>query len=160
MAGILGLSLAAGTLVEVMPVSEELRRLTVEHRSSDDIKRQAIADGMVGLFVFEPDGTRMPMATTFTVRVPAGTRAASGATLAEGARVIRPVIGGSGKYAGAVGQAISTNLGSKGLGEPPIVPTAAAIANAVYDAIGVRITALPITPDARPRQPAPVGCLH
>lgn len=39
---------------------------------------------------------------------------AAGATLAEGARVIRPVIGGSGKYAGAVGQAISTNLGSKG----------------------------------------------
>lgn len=39
---------------------------------------------------------------------------ASGATLPEGARVIRPVIGGSGKYAGAVGQAISTNLGSKG----------------------------------------------
>src|SRR5947209_11418510 len=33
-------------LVEVMPVSEELRRLTVEHRSSEDIKRQAIADGM------------------------------------------------------------------------------------------------------------------
>lgn len=39
---------------------------------------------------------------------------AAGATLAEGARVIRPVIGGSGKYAGAAGQAISTNLGSKG----------------------------------------------
>lgn len=39
---------------------------------------------------------------------------AAGATLADGARVVRPVIGGSGKYAGAVGQAISTNLGSKG----------------------------------------------
>jgi hypothetical protein len=39
---------------------------------------------------------------------------AAGATLAEGARVIRPVIGGSGKYAGAVGQAISTNMGAKG----------------------------------------------
>jgi hypothetical protein len=39
---------------------------------------------------------------------------AAGATLAEGARVIRPVIGGSGKYAGAAGQAISTNLGAKG----------------------------------------------
>lgn len=39
---------------------------------------------------------------------------AAGATLPVGARVVRPVIGGSGKYAGAVGQAISTNLGSNG----------------------------------------------
>lgn len=33
-----------------------------------------------------------------------------------------------------------------GLGEPPIVATAAAIANAVYHAIGVRVSSLPITP--------------
>jgi hypothetical protein len=39
---------------------------------------------------------------------------AAGATLPDGARVVRPVIGGSGKYAGAAGQAISTNLGTKG----------------------------------------------
>ncbi len=39
---------------------------------------------------------------------------AAGATLAEGARVVRPVVGGSGKYAGAVGQVTSTNLGAKG----------------------------------------------
>ena len=38
------------------------------------------------------------------------------------------------------------NTGAVGLGEPPTVPTAAAIANAVYDAIGVRIHELPITP--------------
>ncbi|MBL8382125.1 MAG: xanthine dehydrogenase family protein molybdopterin-binding subunit, partial [Burkholderiales bacterium] len=37
-------------------------------------------------------------------------------------------------------------LGAKGASETAIVPGAAAIANAVYDAIGVRITALPITP--------------
>ncbi len=37
--------------------------------------------------------------------------------------------------------------GAKGLGEQPNVPTAAAIANAVYDAIGVRIKSLPITPE-------------
>jgi xanthine dehydrogenase YagR molybdenum-binding subunit len=43
---------------------------------------------------------------------------------------------------------VSNNLGSKGLGEPPIIPTAAAIANAVYDAIGVRIRTLPLTPRA------------
>jgi len=33
-------------LVEVMPMSEDLRRLTVEHRSAEEIKRQAIAEGM------------------------------------------------------------------------------------------------------------------
>ncbi|HUP33107.1 MAG TPA: xanthine dehydrogenase family protein molybdopterin-binding subunit [Gaiellaceae bacterium] len=38
-----------------------------------------------------------------------------------------------------------TNLGSKGLGEPPIVPTAAAIANAIRDATGADVTSLPIT---------------
>ena len=38
-----------------------------------------------------------------------------------------------------------TNLGSKGLGEPPIIPTAAAIANAIRDATGGDIHSLPIT---------------
>jgi xanthine dehydrogenase molybdenum-binding subunit len=37
--------------------------------------------------------------------------------------------------------------GAKGLGEPGMVPTAAAVANAIYDAIGVRIKTLPITPE-------------
>lgn len=37
--------------------------------------------------------------------------------------------------------------GAKGIGEPGLVPTAPAIANAIYDAIGVRITSLPITPE-------------
>jgi CO/xanthine dehydrogenase Mo-binding subunit len=37
--------------------------------------------------------------------------------------------------------------GAKGVGEPPILPTAAAIANAIYDATGVLITELPITPE-------------
>jgi CO/xanthine dehydrogenase Mo-binding subunit len=39
------------------------------------------------------------------------------------------------------------NLGAKGVGEPPIIPTAPAIANAVYDAIGVRVRRLPMTRD-------------
>ncbi|MCS7186481.1 MAG: xanthine dehydrogenase family protein molybdopterin-binding subunit [Armatimonadetes bacterium] len=34
-----------------------------------------------------------------------------------------------------------------GLGEPPVIPTAAAIANAVANALGIRINSLPITPD-------------
>jgi xanthine dehydrogenase YagR molybdenum-binding subunit len=38
-----------------------------------------------------------------------------------------------------------TNLGSKGLGEPPIIPTAAAIANAIRDATGAEVRSLPIT---------------
>lgn len=40
-----------------------------------------------------------------------------------------------------------SSTGVKGVGEPPIIPTAGAIANAVYNAIGVRIRSLPITPD-------------
>jgi CO/xanthine dehydrogenase Mo-binding subunit len=36
-------------------------------------------------------------------------------------------------------------FGAKGVGEPGALPTAAAVANAVYDAVGVRITELPIT---------------
>jgi xanthine dehydrogenase YagR molybdenum-binding subunit len=38
-----------------------------------------------------------------------------------------------------------TNLGSKGLGEPPIVPIAAAIANAIRDATGAEVHELPIS---------------
>jgi xanthine dehydrogenase YagR molybdenum-binding subunit len=40
-----------------------------------------------------------------------------------------------------------SNTGVKGVGEPAIIPTAGAIANAVYNALGVRIKSLPITPD-------------
>jgi xanthine dehydrogenase YagR molybdenum-binding subunit len=58
-----------------------------------------------------------------------------------------------------------TNLGSKGLGEPPIVPTSAAIANAIRDATGADVRSLPITREemlralreARERRPEPVG---
>jgi CO/xanthine dehydrogenase Mo-binding subunit len=35
--------------------------------------------------------------------------------------------------------------GMKGLGEPPIIPVAAAVANAVADATGARVTELPLT---------------
>jgi CO/xanthine dehydrogenase Mo-binding subunit len=38
-----------------------------------------------------------------------------------------------------------TNLGAKGLGEPPIIPVAAAIANAIRDATGADVRSLPIT---------------
>jgi 4-hydroxybenzoyl-CoA reductase alpha subunit len=37
--------------------------------------------------------------------------------------------------------------GAKGLGEPTTIPTAAAVASAIYDAVGVRIKTLPITPE-------------
>ena len=58
-----------------------------------------------------------------------------------------------------------TNLGSKGLGEPPIIPTAAAIANAIRDATGADVRSLPITREemlralreARERERTPVG---
>jgi CO/xanthine dehydrogenase Mo-binding subunit len=38
-------------------------------------------------------------------------------------------------------------LGVKGIGEPAMVPTIPAVMNAIYDAVGVRITALPATPE-------------
>ena len=37
--------------------------------------------------------------------------------------------------------------GVVGLGEPPMIPTASAIAGAVHNALGIRIAALPLTPD-------------
>ncbi len=42
---------------------------------------------------------------------------------------------------------LGNNTSTAGIGEPPIVPTLAVIANAVHNAIGVRIRELPITPD-------------
>jgi xanthine dehydrogenase YagR molybdenum-binding subunit len=39
----------------------------------------------------------------------------------------------------------ANTTGAKGIGEPPIVPTAPAVAAALYDAIGVRIRDLPLT---------------
>lgn len=42
---------------------------------------------------------------------------------------------------------ITGPFGAKGVGEPALIPTAAAIANAIYDAIGVRFTSLPVTPE-------------
>jgi CO/xanthine dehydrogenase Mo-binding subunit len=36
--------------------------------------------------------------------------------------------------------------GAKGMGELPLSPTAPAIANAVYNAVGARVYSLPITP--------------
>ena len=38
-------------------------------------------------------------------------------------------------------------LGAKGIGEPAMVPTAPAIMNAIYDAVGIRIQSLPATPE-------------
>ncbi|HWP25665.1 MAG TPA: molybdopterin cofactor-binding domain-containing protein [Xanthobacteraceae bacterium] len=38
-------------------------------------------------------------------------------------------------------------LGVKGIGEPAMVPTIPAVMNAIYDAVGVRITDLPATPE-------------
>jgi xanthine dehydrogenase YagR molybdenum-binding subunit len=38
-----------------------------------------------------------------------------------------------------------TNLGSKGIGEPPIIPVAAAVANAIRDATGADVRELPIS---------------
>jgi xanthine dehydrogenase YagR molybdenum-binding subunit len=42
---------------------------------------------------------------------------------------------------------LGNNTSTAGIGEPPIVPSLAAVANAVFNAIGVRVRELPITPD-------------
>jgi CO/xanthine dehydrogenase Mo-binding subunit len=39
------------------------------------------------------------------------------------------------------------NVSVKGLGEPPTIPPAATIANAIYNALGIRFFSLPLTPD-------------
>jgi len=39
------------------------------------------------------------------------------------------------------------NINAKGLGEPPVIPPPAAIANAIYNALGIRFSDLPITVD-------------
>jgi xanthine dehydrogenase YagR molybdenum-binding subunit len=41
---------------------------------------------------------------------------------------------------------VANHTGAKGLAEPPIIGTPAAIANAVADALGVELTELPLTP--------------
>jgi xanthine dehydrogenase YagR molybdenum-binding subunit len=43
---------------------------------------------------------------------------------------------------------VANSTGAKGIGEPPLIPTAPAIANAVFDAVGVRLRHLPLS---RPR---------
>jgi CO/xanthine dehydrogenase Mo-binding subunit len=45
------------------------------------------------------------------------------------------------------GRAGAGPFGAKGIGEPPIIPVPAAVANAVADATGVRPTELPLTPE-------------
>jgi CO/xanthine dehydrogenase Mo-binding subunit len=37
--------------------------------------------------------------------------------------------------------------GAKGIGEPPLIPTAPAIRNAVYDALGIKLNVIPLTPE-------------
>lgn len=49
------------------------------------------------------------------------------------------------EFVGAA-DALANTTGAKGLGEPPIIPTAPAIANAVADAIGAEVRELPLTP--------------
>lgn len=39
----------------------------------------------------------------------------------------------------------ANNTGAKGIGEPPLVPTAPAIANAIFDATGIRLRHAPLS---------------
>ena len=42
----------------------------------------------------------------------------------------------------------ANETGAKGVGEPPIIPTAAAVANAIFDAVGVRLRDRPCRREA------------
>jgi xanthine dehydrogenase YagR molybdenum-binding subunit len=41
---------------------------------------------------------------------------------------------------------LANSTGAKGVGEPPLIPTAPAIANAVFDAVGIRLEESPFSP--------------
>jgi xanthine dehydrogenase YagR molybdenum-binding subunit len=41
---------------------------------------------------------------------------------------------------------VANHIGARGIAEAPIIPTAPAIANAVADALGVRVGEIPLTP--------------
>ncbi len=41
---------------------------------------------------------------------------------------------------------VANHIGVLGVGEPPIIPTAPAIANAVADALGVELREIPLAP--------------
>jgi xanthine dehydrogenase YagR molybdenum-binding subunit len=45
-----------------------------------------------------------------------------------------------------VADVVANPIGSRGVAEPPIIPTAPAIANAVSDALGVEVDEIPMTP--------------
>ena len=46
----------------------------------------------------------------------------------------------------ATADPVANHTGARGLAEPPIIPTAPAIANAVADALGIEPRELPLTP--------------
>ena len=46
-------------------------------------------------------------------------------------------------------------FGAKGIGEPPVIPAPGAVANAVADALGTRLTEIPFTTQAIATATAP-----
>ena len=48
-------------------------------------------------------------------------------------------------------------FGARGIGEPPIGPPAPALANAIHDALGIRLTELPMTPERVLRELGVIG---
>ena len=88
----------------------------------------------------------------FSYVSPRNEKEAIGALSAEPDKVM-PLAGGQDLLAGMsdipkidVRLVDQSERGVIGIGEPPTVPTAAAIANAVRNAIGVTVRSLPLTP--------------
>jgi len=70
-----------------------------------------------------------------------------------GVKVLMQQLCHIGKVSNRVVKAVLTDppghpLGIRGVGEVPIVPPPAAIANAIYRAVGVRMSELPMSPPA------------
>ena len=89
---------------------------------------QAVGWGLLEGMVFDENGTPMS-ASLMDYTIPKATQAPS----LEAVMVQVPSVAGP--------------YGAKGVGEPPVVPGPAVLANAVRAASGVRVTELPITPE-------------
>ncbi len=88
---------------------------------------------------------------TFTLRIPASP---SGCAARASLQAARFRMASAAETADARGELAAMLLevpsrsgpfGVRGVGEPPVIPGAAAIGNAIRDATGVRLTAIPMT---------------
>jgi xanthine dehydrogenase molybdenum-binding subunit len=113
-------------VVAVHDVGQALNPVVVEGQVEGGVA-QGIGYGTMEEVVFDPETGRTLTSDFAQYEIPTSLDAPN----------ISPLLVEEGEPTGP--------FGAKGVGEPGIVPTAPAIANAVYDAIGVQVKELPIT---------------